>query len=223
MHITGIRWMIEGQTANMQTTFHIAITGHRPNRMHIGVARIERQLFTVLRLLAKTARGQAVPKVPIAVSALAEGSDRLFAQAALNLQMPLQVLLPFTSTDYETTFGEAATTQVYRDLLAKADSIRELPGTLADSTAGYEAVGRATVDMCDVLVAVWDGKPAAGRGGTPEIIDYALGTERAVIWIDAVNRRRPVLMTSEHRPIAEHAAAAQPLIPRDVRRLISET
>jgi hypothetical protein len=205
----------------MQPTFRIAITGHRPNRMHVGVARIERQLFQVLRSLAKTARGHAVPQVPIAISALAEGSDRLFAQAALKLRMPLRVLLPFKSADYETTFGDAATTQVYRDLLAKAESVQELPGTLADSTAGYEAVGRATVDTCDVLVAVWDGKPAAGRGGTPEIIGYALGTGRSVIWIDAANRRRPILLSRDHTPIDANAARAGPMNPRTLRSVVS--
>lgn len=65
-----VTWMI----SHMQPTFRIAITGHRPHRMHVGVARIERQLFEVLRSLAKTARGQAVPRVPVAISALAEGS-----------------------------------------------------------------------------------------------------------------------------------------------------
>jgi hypothetical protein len=205
----------------MQVTFRIAITGHRPNRMHVGVARIERQLFKVLRSLAKSARGQAVPQVPIAISALAEGSDRLFAQAALKLRMPLRVLLPFKSGDYETTFGDAAMSQMYRDLLAKAESVQELPGTLAESTAGYEAVGRATVDTCDVLVAVWDGKPAAGRGGTPEIIDYALGTGRSVIWIDAANRRRPILLSGGHTPIDSNAARARPMNQGAVRRLIS--
>ena len=89
--------------------YRIAITGHRPNRMHVGVARIERQLKQVLRRLAWEARGRAVPQTPVAISALAEGSDRLFAEAALKLGMPLEVMLPFKSADYVTTFGDVAT------------------------------------------------------------------------------------------------------------------
>ena len=170
--------------------YRIAITGHRPNRMHVGVARIERQLKQVLRRLAREARGCAVPQTPITISALAEGSDRLFAEAALKLGMPLEVILPFKSADYVTTFGDAATLPTYHALLAQAAKVNELPGTLTDSTVAYEAVGRACVDACDILVAVWDGKPAAGRGGTPEIIDYARSKGRPVIWIHAGEKRR---------------------------------
>jgi hypothetical protein len=32
--------------------------------------------------------------------------------------------------------------------------------------AAYEAAGRYVVDHCDLLIAVWDRKPAQGRGGT---------------------------------------------------------
>jgi hypothetical protein len=131
----------------------------------------------------------------VAVSALAEGSDRMFAQAALARGYRLDVLLPFTSTDYETTFGDTATTPVYRALLARASSKVELPGSLAASTAAYEVVGRATVDACHILVAVWDGKPAAGRGGTPEIIEYAAAKGKPVLWIDAARERLPVLIS----------------------------
>jgi hypothetical protein len=169
----------------------IAITGHRPNRLHVGVHRIERQLFQVLRRLRREARGRAVPRRPVALTALAEGSDRMFAEAALRLALPLEVLLPFKSSDYETTFGDQAATAQYHALLARAARVTELPGALSDSSAAYEAVGRACVNACDVLVAVWDGKPAAGRGGTPEIIEYARNRGRRIIWIHAGEKRRP--------------------------------
>ncbi len=37
----------------------------------------------------------------------------------------------------------------------------------------YERVGRHVADHCDVLIAVWDGRPSRGRGGTAEIVEYA--------------------------------------------------
>lgn len=172
----------------MSQDFRIAITGHRPNRMHVGVPRILRQIRQILRPLVRAGRSLAVPMRPVAISALAEGSDRLFAAAALDLHVPLRVLLPFPVAVYETTFGDAGGNPQFRSLLALAQSVRELPGTLADSQAGYEAVGRACVDDCHVLLAIWDGKPAAGRGGTPEIIDYALSAAKPVLWIDAAKR-----------------------------------
>lgn len=170
----------------------IGITGHRPNRMHIGVARLEMRLRAVLRALRKGHAGAALR--PVAISALAEGSDRLFAVAALGLGFELRVILPFASADYETTFGDHAATPAYRTLLARAAEVTVHPGSLADSTAAYEAAGRLTVEGCDILVTVWDGKPAAGRGGTPEIIQYALDLGRPVIWIDAARDRPPLLL-----------------------------
>jgi hypothetical protein len=51
----------------------------------------------------------------------------------------------------------------------------------------YAAVGRYVVDHCDVLIAVWDGKPSASRGGTAEIVRYALQQDRPVlrVWGDS--------------------------------------
>lgn len=174
--------------------FSIAITGHRPNRMHVGAPRILRQIRQTLRPMASAARSLAVPMHPTAISALAEGADRLFATAALERHMRLRALLPFPAAAYETTFGDAADTPHFRSLLARAASVQELPGRLEESQAGYEAVGRACVAGCHVLLAVWDGKPAAGRGGTPEIIDHALAAARPVLWIDAAERRGLLLL-----------------------------
>lgn len=204
-----------------RTAFVVAITGHRPNRMHIGEAAVARRLCLVLAALRSGSRGAK----RVAVSALAEGSDRLFASAALDLGFELRALLPFPSAHYETTFGNAATTIVYRELLARAATITELPGALADSKAAYEAVGRATVEAADVLVTVWDGKGAAGRGGTPEIIEYALARRIPVIWIDAARLRLPLLIAAPTAsgarviPLAKLAGRARTLTRRRIEAL----
>jgi hypothetical protein len=200
----------------------IAITGHRPNRMHIGVTRVEQRLMQVLRMLKRASRANGPRRERlIAISALAEGSDRLFAAAALDMGFRLQVLLPFKSANYETTFGEASTTTVYRALLGRAETIEELPGSLADSTAAYEAVGHATVDRCDVLVTVWDGKPAAGRGGTPEILQYAIDHHKPIIWIDAARDRPPALLQNSaalgQRAVSLRQLALRGMAPTGVR------
>lgn len=177
----------------MTLTLAVAVTGHRPNRLAIGVQQIARQLELVLHAMKRGAKG----RTPVAVSALAEGADRLFADAALALGYELHVCLPFTSADYETTFTDPAGHAEYHRLLGLARSTIELPGTLADSKAGYEAVGHAMVDASDIVVAVWDGKPSAGRGGTPEIIEHALGCGRPAVWVDAAYLRKPIILTAE--------------------------
>lgn len=197
-------------------TLRVAVTGHRPNRLHIGIDEVRRQIGWVLAALRTGARGQH----RLAISALAEGADRIFAEEALARGWRLEVILPFKSADYETTFGDPATTPSYRVLLNRATSVTELPGTLADTKAAYEAVGHASVADADLLVTVWDGKPAAGRGGTLEIVDHAIARGVPVIWIDAARIRVPRLITRPTAqgprdiPLDRLAARAEPLTKR---------
>jgi hypothetical protein len=43
-----------------------------------------------------------------------------------------------------------------------------------------------TVSECDVLLALWDGEPARGKGGTADVIAYARALHRPVIIINSV-------------------------------------
>lgn len=202
-------------------TLRVAVTGHRPNRLHIGTGEVRRQIGWVLGALREGSRGQS----RVAVSALAEGADRIFAEVALASGFRLEVLLPFSSADYETTFGDAATTADYRALLSRAQSVTELRGDLSNTKGAYEAVGRASVAGAGILVAVWDGAPAAGRGGTPEIVDHALACDVPVIWIDAARIRLPrlIIRPTAHGPrdipLDRLAARAKPLTKRRVAGL----
>ena len=49
-------------------------------------------------------------------------------------------------------------------------------------------VGRYVLDRCDVLVAVWDGQPARGRGGTADIVAMARHCGKPMAWIRATHR-----------------------------------
>ncbi len=39
------------------------------------------------------------------------------------------------------------------------------------------------------MMAVWDGEPAQGLGGTGDVVDYALARRKPVIHIDPIKRR----------------------------------
>jgi hypothetical protein len=47
----------------------------------------------------------------------------------------------------------------------------------------YVMTGRATVAHCDVLIAIWDGKPPRGRGGTAEVVQLALTRGTAIVHV----------------------------------------
>jgi SMODS and SLOG-associating 2TM effector domain 1 len=149
----------------------VGVTGHRALPDQPRVAGAVREALARLRAAANP--GPSTEVLIDIVSPLAEGTDRLVASAALESPgAQLQAVLPLPRADYETDFPTADSREAFCRLLASASSIVEAPPSV-DRALAYERVGRLTVDRCDVLLAVWDGKPAAGRGGTAEIVRYA--------------------------------------------------
>ncbi|UQX00476.1 hypothetical protein [Streptomyces sp. RerS4] len=122
-----------------------------------------------------------------AFSSLADGADQLFADIALECGADLTVVIP--SEDYEQTFEDPDALARYRRLRRRAG--QEVRMAFDRSTdEAYYAAGTYIADSCDRLVAVWDGLPARGHGGTAEIVAYArsLGKPVTVIWREGVAR-----------------------------------
>ena len=131
------------------------------------------------------------------LSPLAEGADQLVAEAALPLGYRLEAPLPFAQADYEADFP--ATVATFRALLAQAAHKLELDGGRGDDeTSSYEAVGRYVVRNADLLIAIWDGRPAAGRGGTGDIVRFALRAGVPVWWLPADGAGSPRLLRTPH-------------------------
>lgn len=144
----------------------IGVTGHR--RL-ADPARVAADVDAVLDHLAGPDGATF-----IAVSSLAEGADRIVAERVLARPGGrLVALLPLDPVDYIADFADASSVQEFTDLLARADEtevIRGLPTDDWSREAAYERAGRAVLDRCDVLLALWDGQPARGRGGTAELV-----------------------------------------------------
>lgn len=122
----------------------------------------------------------------VAVSALAEGADTLFAEAAVGLGGRLEIVRPFDS--YEDDFLTEASRRRYAALVDAAHRETRLSFTSC-SLHAYEAAMRWIADTCDLLVAVWDGSPPRGRGGTAAAIRYAESIGRSVVHFDVVAHR----------------------------------
>jgi len=122
-----------------------------------------------------------------ALSSLAVGADQLFADMALAHGAELTAVIP--SGDYEAGFADEAELERYRALKARAAREVRLDFPHATDEA-YYAAGAYIADHCDRLLAVWDGRPARGLGGTGDIVTYArsLGRPVTVIWRDGVER-----------------------------------
>jgi hypothetical protein len=120
------------------------------------------------------------------VSPLAEGADRLVAKAGLAHGAELVTPLPFPRALYMRDFETAASREEFDALLALATEVVELDGSRAsdaDRKAAYEKVGDRVVDESDLLIALWDGAEAAGRGGTANVVARARRNGLPVVWL----------------------------------------
>ncbi|MFD8497073.1 hypothetical protein [Amycolatopsis sp. NPDC059657] len=111
----------------------------------------------------------------VGVTCLARGADQLFARAVLDLGGRIEVVLP--AADYRERKVKPGNLGEFDVLLGKADTVHTMP--FAESGgAAYMAASEQVLSTVDRLVAVWDGKPAAGHGGTADVVRAA--RERAI-------------------------------------------
>ena len=129
---------------------------------------------------------QAEPPL-CAVTALAAGADQLVAAEILQTGGHLHVIVP--SRNYERSFATTEDLASFRSLLAAAHDVTRLDYA-EPSEEAFLAAGKTVVDSCEMLIAIWDGKPARGLGGTADVVRYARDTGKAVsiVWPDGIGR-----------------------------------
>ena len=159
----------------IKAVLRIGVTGHRALPDEALVRSGVREVLDRLGRLPGGAHSTFV-----VISPIAEGSDRIVAEEVLGRPgcvSRLEAVLPLPEEDYVADFQAAGSRAAFARLKGLAASVVSLQDTPAKSDserqAAYEAAGRYIVDYCDVLVAVWDGLPSRGRGGTAEIVRYA--------------------------------------------------
>jgi len=105
----------------------------------------------------------------------------MFARIILEHGGQLHVLLP--SAKYEQSFNSAHDLDIYTQLIAQASTVDQLDHSQPSEEAFFEA-GRDIVSHADIVIAVWDGKPAGGLGGTADVVDFARrkGKDLMIIW-----------------------------------------
>jgi hypothetical protein len=181
----------------------IGVTGHRLVRLHepdIDADAVRVQVQAILgeihRVVVGIARDFAsvytAPPLLRLISPLAEGTDQLVADTALEMGYQLHVPLPCLPALYTSGFQRSAHAAVeepraaFDRLLARAESVQVLdgrPSAALDSEA-YAAVGRTVLRHSDILIAVWDRTPAEGPGGTGDVVRQARDWHVPVVVID---------------------------------------
>jgi hypothetical protein len=172
----------------------VGVTGHRklPGvdglALQAGVAGVLDVIDGTLRAIAPRPEASKLyaptPPVIRLISPLAEGADRLLAQAAISRGWWLAVPLPFARDEYEKDFP--ASTHAFAELLAHAGTeVITLDGLREAEKKAYLAVGRFVLRNSDLMIAVWNGEDAEGVGGTGQIAAEARKAGVPVIHIDA--------------------------------------
>jgi len=147
----------------------VGITGHRSvGKDDTTVIDAVRRALDLIDERRRTGT-DATPVDLTVVSALAEGADRLVAWHAMLRGASLEVVLPLPRDDYLADFISEESKDEFRALLEHAAAVTELAAARKREEA-YERAGRAVVDRSDIIVALWDGRAAQGRGGTAEIV-----------------------------------------------------
>lgn len=124
-------------------------------------------------------------KKPIeGLSSLAKGADQVFAEAILAAGGSLVAIIPIF--DYEKYF-EADHLTKYKKLLKKSKVIYTKSD--GDDEDAFLKAGIYIADHCDILIAVWDGKAAEGKGGTGDVVNHALENRKSFVHIDPFQRR----------------------------------
>lgn len=174
----------------------IGITGHiglDPTKM----AQLDRGVEEAIQHIERT-----FPKRYLTVfSPLAIGADRLVARKLLGRKASrLIAVLPVSEADYLDDFGPtdlhsenyegAEARQEFRHWLSHRaiETIVMPPSATRDEA--YEKVGFYIAEYSDVMIAVWDGLPSQGRGGTAEIVAKARELGKPICHIRAGNYKK---------------------------------
>lgn len=163
-------------TGQSRSIVKIGITGHQsiPGE---AIEFIRAGIRSTLRTFDK----------PIGLSSLAAGADQIFARELLHRGGALIAVLPCRR--YELSFSDNQGLEQFRELLGRATSVKALDFS-EPSEEAYLAAGEYIVNESDQLIAVWDGRPPRGKGGTADIVAYANRQRRKVVlvWPPGIDR-----------------------------------
>lgn len=150
----------------------LAITGHRglsePTRALVDAALRDE--------VGRRAEGGGL----VGLSCIADGADTLFARAVLEYGGALHAIVPARRYRDGLPADHHAT---YDALLARASRVVTLDHVVSDAGAHLDASLRMLAEA-DELLAVWDGRPARGYGGTADVVRAARekGIPVTVLW-----------------------------------------
>lgn len=115
------------------------------------------------------------------ITCLARGADQVFARAVLDMGGTIEVVLP--AADYRDRKVKPDNAAEFDTLISQAATVHTMPFAESNPDA-YMAASEQVLSTVDALLAVWDGGPSGGHGGTADVVEAA--TKRripvTIIW-----------------------------------------
>ena len=154
----------------------VGVTGHQRLADPVGWDWVREQMDSVL---------SQIPAPLVGLTSLALGADQRFAEAILKCGGTLQAIIPFR--DYALKFAEGPDRDGYTRLLAASAHV-EILRKHGSGREAYLQAGKQVVNKSGLLVAVWDGRPAAGLGGTGDVVEYARRCGKPIMHMNPAER-----------------------------------
>lgn len=152
----------------------IAFTGHRPHLLGGYNDKTNRKTEILYKIhdIIKDMSDREI------ITGMALGVDQWVAEYAIWHTIPFHAYLPFS---FQEAKWPGFVKKKYNKILEKASSVKIiLPDAKTYAPWRMQARNKAMVDDCDLLVAVWNGKPS----GTGNCVEYARKKGREIIIID---------------------------------------
>jgi hypothetical protein len=155
----------------------VGITGHRG-------------LLAVVETQVRHALAEAVaaydPTDLVGVSCIADGPDAWFAQAVLEHGGRIEAVIPAEQYRADLPGWHHP---IYDELLHCASDVHRT-GLGESGSHAHMAGSELLVGLVDELLAVWDGEPARGYGGTADVVAYAerAGVPVRTLWPEGATR-----------------------------------
>lgn len=152
----------------------IGWTGHRNLE---NADDVEEALNIVIGTLLKAQRAKGDENAMVSgYGSLAIGADLLVTKILQERGVLYDLVLP-TTTDKSDEI----------DMMIQSARSETRVESMIERNLEYRQLANEIADKCDMLIAVWDGYPARGPGGTAEVVDFTRSRGKPVVVISPAN------------------------------------
>jgi len=147
----------------------IGVTGHRIFPAQ-DEALLQHAVNAQLDYFERTCKASPL----ILLTGLAEGADSMVAACAMQRGWKVYAVLASSPEKFALTLSSESARAHFFKLLKDCAWVSTVPASDDVAADPYELVSRFISIHSQWLIALWDGEPAQGKGGTAEVVDHFL-------------------------------------------------